>query len=84
MFMNEKEFVKSLEEASNAFKNASSLLDSLLSNFSEEQLERACSIPYSEDDYGMAISEYATYSGNCSRSMKEIVTAMKKDKLLED
>lgn len=84
MFMNEKEFVKALEEASNAFKYASSLLDSLLSNFSEEQLEKACSIPYSEDDYGMAISEYATYSGNCSRSMKEIVTAMKKDKLLED
>ena len=84
MFMNEKEFVKSLEEASNAFKHASFLLDSLLSNFSEEQLEKSCSIPYSEDDYGMAISEYATYSGNCSRSMKEIVTAMKKDKLLED
>ena len=84
MLMNEKEFVKSLEEASNAFKHASSLLDSLLSNFSEEQLERTCSIPYSEDDYGMAISEYATYSGNCSRSIKEIVSAMKRDKLLED
>lgn len=84
MFMNEKEFVKSLEEVSDAFKHASSLLDSLLSNFSEERLERACSIPYSEDDYGMAISEYATYSGNCSRSIKEIVSAMKIDGLLEE
>ena len=82
--MKEKEFVKSLEEASNAFKHASSLLDSLLSNFNEEQLERACSIPYSEDDYGMVISEYATYSGDCSRSLSEIVSAMKVDGLLEE
>lgn len=82
--MKEKDFIKSLEEASNAFKHATFLLDTLLANFGEEQLERVCSIPYSEDDYGMAISEYATYFGNCSRSIKEIVTAMKVDGLLEE
>lgn len=82
--MKEKDFIKSLEEASQAFKHAKFLLDTLLANFNEEQLEMECSIPYSEDEYGMVISEYATYSGDCSRSIKEIVTAMKVDGLLED
>lgn len=82
--MKEKEFLKSLEEASNAFKHASTLLDNLLGNFSEEQLEGECSLPFVESDYGMAISEYATYSGNCSRSIKEIVSSMKIDGLLEE
>lgn len=82
--MKEKDFIKSLEEVSHAFKHASLLLESLLVNFDEEQLEKRCSIPYSEDEYGMAISEYATYSGDCSRSLSEIVSAMKVDGLLEE
>ena len=82
--MKEKEFVKSLEEISDAFKHASSLLDSLLSNFSEVQLERACSIPYSEDGFGMILSEYVTYSGDSSYTKEEIVRAMKIDGLLEE
>lgn len=81
--MKEKDFIKSLEEVSHTFKHATFLLDILLSNFDKEQLEKRCSIPYSEDEYGMAISEYATYSGDCSRSLSEIVSAMKVDGLLE-
>lgn len=82
--MKEKDFIKSLEEVSHAFKHANLLLDTLLSNFDEEQLEIRCSIPYSEDEYGMVISEYATYSGDCSHSLSELVFAMKVDGLLED
>lgn len=82
--MKEKDFIKSLEEVSQAFKHAKFLLDTLLANFNEEQLEMKCSLPYSEDEYGMVISEYATYSGDCSRSLSEIVSAMKVDGLLED
>lgn len=82
--MKEKDFIKSLEEVSHAFKHATFLLDTLLSNFDEEQLEKICSILYSEDEYGMVISEYATYSGDCSRSLSEIVSAMKVDGLLEE
>lgn len=82
--MKEKDFIKSLEEVSHAFKHATFLLDTLLSNFDEEQLEKICSILYSEDEYGMVISEYASYSGDCSRSLSEIVSAMKVDGLLEE
>lgn len=82
--MKEKDFIKSLEEVRHAFKHATFLLDTLLSNFDEEQLEKICSILYSEDEYGMVISEYATYSGDCSRSLSEIVSAMKVDGLLEE
>lgn len=82
--MKEKDFIKSLEEVSHAFKHATFLLDTLLSNFDEEQLEMQCSLPYSEDGYDMVISEYATYSGDCSRSLSEIVSAMKVDGLLEE
>ena len=82
--MKEKDFIKSLKEVSHAFKHATFLLDTLLSNFDEEQLEKICSILYSEDEYGMVISEYATYSGDCSRSLSEIVSAMKVDGLLEE
>lgn len=82
--MKEKDFIKSLEEVSHAFKHATFLLDTLLSNFDEEQLEKICSILYSEDEYDMVISEYATYSGDCSRSLSEIVSAMKVDGLLEE
>lgn len=82
--MKEKDFIKSLEEASHAFKHASLLLESLLVNFDEEQLEKRCSIPYFEDEYGMVISEYASYSGDCPYNLMEIVSAMKVDGLLED
>lgn len=82
--MKEKDFIKSLEEVCDAFEHSKSLLNSLLDNFDETQLEKKCSMPYSEDDYGMAISEYATYSGDCSRSLSEIVSAMKVDGLLEE
>lgn len=82
--MKEKDFIKSLKEVCDAFEHSKSLLNSLLDNFDETQLEMKCSIPYSEDEYGMAISEYATYSGDCSRSLSEIVSAMKVDGLLEE
>ena len=82
--MKEKDFIKSLEEVSHAFKHANSLLSSLLDNFDETQLEMQCSLPYSEDEYGMAISEYATYSGDCPYNLMEIVSAMKVDGLLEE
>ena len=82
--MKEKDFIKSLEEVCDAFEHSKSLLYSLLDNFDETQLEMQCSLPYSEDEYGMAISEYATYSGDCSRSLSEIVSAMKVDGLLEE
>lgn len=78
--MKEKDFIKSLKEVCDAFEHSKSLLD----NFDETQLEMQCSLPYSEDGYGMAISEYATYSGDCSRSLSEIVSAMKVDGLLEE
>ena len=84
LILKEKDFIKSLEEVGHAFKHASLLLESLLANFNEEQLEMKCSIPYSEDEYAMAISEYATYSGDCSHSLDEIVSAMKVDGLLEE
>lgn len=82
--MKEKDFIKSLEEVCDAFEHSKSLLNSLLNNFDETQLEMQCSLPYSEDEYGMVISEYATYSGDCSRSLSEIVSAMKVDGLLEE
>lgn len=82
--MKEKDFKKSLKEVCDAFEHSKSLLNSLLDNFDEEQLEKICSILYSEDEYGMVISEYATYSGDCSRSLSEIVSAMKVDGLLEE
>ena len=82
--MKEKDFIKSLKEVCDAFEHSKSLLNSLLGNFDETQLEMKCSLPYSEDEYGMAISEYATYSGDCSRSLSEIVSAMKVDGLLEE
>ena len=82
--MKEKDFIKSLKEVCDAFEHSKSLLNSLLNNFDETQLEMQCSLPYSEDDYGMAISEYATYSGDCSHSLSEIVSAMKVDGLLEE
>ena len=82
--MKEKEFLKSLEEASNAFKHASTLLDNLLGNFSEKQLEGGCSLPFAEDGFGMILSEYVTYSGDSSYTKEEIVRAMKIDGLLEE
>ena len=82
--LKEKDFIKSLKEVSHAFKHANSLLSSLLDNFDETQLEMQCSLPYSKDEYAMAISEYATYSGDCSHSLSELVSAMKVDGLLED
>ena len=82
--MKEKDFIKSLKEVCDAFEHSKSLLNSLLDNFDETQLEMQCSLPYSEDEYGMAISEYVTYSGDCSRSLSEIVSAMKVDGLLEE
>lgn len=82
--MKEKDFIKSLKEVCDAFEHSKSLLTSLLDNFDETQLETQCSLPYSEDEYGMVISEYATYSGDCSRSLSEIVSAMKVDGLLEE
>lgn len=82
--MKEKDFIKSLKEVCDAFEHSKSLLNSLLDNFDETQLEMQCSLPYSKDEYGMAISEYATYFGNCSRSLSEIVSAMKVDGLLEE
>lgn len=82
--MKEKEFLKSLEEASNAFKHASTLLDNLLGNFSEEQLEGECSLLFAEDGFGMILSEYVTYSGDSSYTKEEIVRAMKIDGLLEE
>lgn len=82
--MKEKDFIKSLKEVCDAFEHSKSLLNSLLDNFDETQLEMQCSLPYSEDEYGMVISEYATYSGDCSRSLSEIVFAMKVDGLLEE
>ena len=82
--MKEKDFIKFLEEVCDAFEHSKSLLNSLLDNFDETQLEMQCSLPYSEDEYGMVISEYATYSGDCSRSLSEIVSAMKVDGLLEE
>ena len=82
--MKEKDFIKSLKEVCDAFEYSKSLLNSLLDNFDETQLEMQCSLPYSEDEYGMVISEYATYSGDCSRSLSEIVSAMKVDGLLEE
>lgn len=82
--MKEKEFLKSLEEASNAFKHASTLLDNLLGNFSEKQLEGECSLPFAEDGFGMILSEYVTYSGDSSYTKEEIVRAMKIDGLLEE
>lgn len=82
--MKEKDFIKSLEEVCVAFEHSKFLLNSLLDNFDETQLETQCSLPYSEDEYGMVISEYATYSGDCSRSLSEIVSAMKVDGLLEE
>ena len=82
--MKEKDFIKSLKEVCDAFEHSKSLLNSLLDNFDETQLEMQCSLPYSEDEYGMAISEYATYSGDCSRSLSEIVSAMKVASLLEE
>ena len=82
--MKKKDFIKSLEEVCDAFEHSKSLLNSLLDNFDEMQLEMQCSLPYSEDEYGMVISEYVTYSGDCSRSLSEIVSAMKVDGLLED
>lgn len=78
--MKEKALIKSLKEVCDAFEHSKSLLDT----FDETQLEMQCSLPYSEDEYGMAISEYATYSGDCSRSLSEIVSAMKVDGLLEE
>lgn len=59
-------------------------MNSLLDNFDETQLEMQCSLPYSEDEYGMVISEYATYSGDCPHKLMEIVSAMKVDGLLEE
>lgn len=82
--MKEKDFIKSLKEVCDAFEHSKSLLTSLLDNFDETQLEMQCSLPYSEDEYGMVISEYAAYSGDCSRSLSEIVSAMKVDGLLEE
>lgn len=82
--MKEKDFIKSLKEVCDAFEHSKSLLNSLLDNFDETQLEMQCSLPYYEDEYGMVISEYATYSGDCSRSLSEIVSAMKVDGLLEE
>ena len=82
--MKEKDFIKSLKEVCDAFEHSKSLLTSLLDNFDETQLETQCSLSYSEDEYGMVISEYATYSGDCSRSLSEIVSAMKVDGLLEE
>lgn len=82
--MKEKDFIKSLKEVCDAFEHSKSLLNSLLDNFDETQLEMQCSLPYSEDGYGMVISEYATYSGDYSRSLSEIVSAMKVDGLLEE
>lgn len=82
--MKEKDFIKSLKEVCDAFEHSKSLLNSLLDNFDETQLEMQCSLPYSEDEYDMVISEYATYSGDCSRSLSEIVPAMKVDGLLEE
>lgn len=82
--MKEKDFIKSLKEVCDAFEHSKSLLNSLLDNFDETQLETQCSLPYSKDEYGMVISEYATYSGDCYRSLSEIVSAMKVDGLLED
>ena len=82
--MKEKDFIKSLKEVCDAFEHSKSLLTSLLDNLDETQLETQCSLPYSEDEYGMVISEYATYSGECSRSLSEIVSAMKVDGLLEE
>ena len=82
--MKEKDFIKSLKEVCDSFEHSKSLLNSLLDNFDEMQLEMQCSLPYSEDEYGMVISEYATYSGDCSRSLSEIVSAMKVDGLLEE
>lgn len=82
--MKEKDFIKSVEEVCDAFEHSKSLLNSLLDNFDETQLEMQCSLPYSEDEYGMVISEYATYSGDCSRSLSEIVSAIKVDGLLEE
>lgn len=82
--MKEKDFIKSLKEVCDAFEHSKFLLNSLLDNFDETQLEKRCSLPYFEDEYGMAISEYATYSGDCSRSLSEIVSAMKVDGLLEE
>ena len=84
LILKEKDFIKSLKEVCDAFEHSKSLLNSLLDNFDETQLEMQCSLPYSEDEYGMAISEYATYSGDCSRSLSEIVSAMKVDGLLEE
>lgn len=82
--MKEKDFIKSLKEVCDAFEHSKSLLVSLLDNFDETQLEMQCSLLYSEDEYGMVISEYATYSGDCSRSLSDIVSAMKVDGLLEE
>lgn len=82
--MKEKDFIKSLKEVCDAFEHSKSLLTSLLDNFDETQLEMQCSLPYSKDEYGMVISEYATYSGDCSCSLSEIVSAMKVDGLLEE
>lgn len=82
--MKEKDFIKSLKEVCDAFEHSKSLLNSLLDNFDETQLEMQCSLPYSEDEYGMVISEYATYSGDCPHKLMEIVSAMKVDGLLEE
>lgn len=82
--MKEKDFIKSLKEVCDAFEQSKSLLNFLLGNFDETQLEMQCSLPYSKDEYGMVISEYATYSGDCYRSLSEIVSAMKVDGLLEE
>lgn len=82
--MKEKDFIKSLKEVCDAFEHSKSLLNSLLDNFDETQLEMQCFLPYSEDEYGMVISEYATYSGDCSHNLMEIVSAMKVDGLLEE
>lgn len=82
--MKEKDFIKSLKKVCDAFEHSKSLLNSLLDNFDETQLEMQCSLPYSEDEYGMVISEYATYSGDCPHKLMEIVSAMKVDGLLEE
>ena len=84
LILKKRDFIKSLEEVNHAFKHATFLLDTLLSNFNEEQLEMRCSIPYSGDEYGMVIPEYVTYSGDCPHNLTEIVSAMKVDGLLED
>lgn len=84
LILKEKDFIKSLKEASHAFKHANFLLNTLLANFNEKQLEMVCSLPYSEDGYDMVISEYTTYSGDCSYSLAEIISAMKVDGLLEE